>query len=76
MLTILSTVTAAWIIDKQVGFDRVYENSIQENARAQEQLNGLDPAQKARAMAQGALITKYSTYGFGVLIAFAPSSTR
>ena len=63
LLLVLSSVATAFVVDRQVGFDRVYENSLHASPKAEERISGLTPEQKISAMKTGANITKYSTYG-------------
>ena len=54
LLMVLSTTALNFVIDRQVGFDRVYANQMASSPRQSEQMDSLEPAQKAQAMARGA----------------------
>ena len=68
ILLVLSSVATAFVVDRQVGFDRVYENSLHASPKAEERIAGLTPEQKVSAMKTGANITRYSTYGAFVFL--------
>ena len=68
LLAVLVTVGVTFTIDKQVGFDRVVENTIHSSPKQEEQLSGLPPDQRAvrlKAMATG---YRYTSYASPVLI--------
>ena len=68
LLMVLSTTALNLVIDRQVGFDRVYANQLAASPRQSEQLDTLEPAQKAQAMARGARFTRIGTFAFPVFV--------
>ena len=65
VLMILGSVSVAYTVDRQVGFQRVTEIQMHQSPAREEQINKLPPDQKAQALARGAAVTKYTTY-YGV----------
>ena len=68
LLMVLSTTALNVVIDRQVGFDRVYANQVASSAKQSERLDGMEPAQKAQAMAVGTKFTRGFTFGFPVFL--------
>lgn len=71
LLMVITTLGVTVTIDKQVGFPRVVENQIHQNAKQEEQLNGLTAEQRAarvRGMVSGYRYTSYASFLF--IIAF------
>ena len=64
VLMVISATALNVVIDRQVGFDRVYENQLAQSPRQAERMNDMSPEQKAQSMAIGTRITRYSTFGF------------
>jgi len=58
----------SYAIDKKVGFDAVAQQQLEKVPAAAAQVDAMAPADKARVIHQRAVGTKYSTYGFVVLI--------
>jgi len=68
LLAVLVTLGTTVVVDKQVGFERVAENQVHQNAKQEEKLASLTPEQRAtqiRAMGKG---YRYSSYGAFVFI--------
>lgn len=68
LLMVLFSGASGYVVDHKVGFDRVYENSMRANARAEEAMSSLTPDQRAKAMSRGAAGMKYTTYAFPVIL--------
>ncbi len=68
LLLVLSTLVTAVVVDKQVGFERVYENQLRMSPKAEERMANSSPEQKAQTLKISTTITKYSTYGSAVFI--------
>ena len=64
LLMVFSTTALNVVVDRQIGFDRVYENQLAQSPRQAERMNDLSPEQKAQSVSLGARITRYSTYAF------------
>ncbi len=68
LLLIISSVATAFVIDKQVGFDRVYANQLHQSPKQEDKINDMDPDQKAKVIKISAIATKVATYGSFVFI--------
>jgi hypothetical protein len=68
VLMVVSTTALNVVIDKQIGFDRVYENQLAASPRQSERMNEMAPEQKAQALAIGTRITKYSAFAFPAIL--------
>jgi len=68
LLLFLSTFCSAFIVDRQVGFERVYENQMQLSPKQAERMDQLPPEQKPAIVARTIASYKYSTYGAGLII--------
>lgn len=68
LLLLVSSIGTAFVVDRQVGFDRVYENQLRLSPRAEDRMSNMTPEQKTQAMRISVAITKYSTYGSFVFI--------
>jgi hypothetical protein len=66
LLIVASFLASAFVIDKKVGFDQVYANTLHQSPAQEERLNGLEPDAKAKAMQTGANVTRGVTYGLSV----------
>lgn len=66
---ILALVSWAFVftVDKKIGFDKVQENQLKLNTKAQEQLDQLPPDQREQRMQIGVKFTKVISYGFPVV---------
>ena len=73
LLMLLFTTASTFVVQHQVGFDRVNENQVRESPRREEALNQLTPEARAISMAKGAKITGIISYSVPVflLITFA-----
>jgi hypothetical protein len=68
LLLAVMQVASTFVIDRQVGFDRVFENTLAQSPKAEDQINQLQPDQKAAAIKGRVVGTKYVTYGFPVFL--------
>lgn len=68
-ILIIAIVSWAFVftVDKKIGFDKVQENQLKLNTKAQEQLDQLPPDQREQRMQMGAKFTKFISYGFPVI---------
>lgn len=70
-LLVLVTLATTFVVDRQVGFERVAENQIHQSPKQEERMASLTPEQKAaqfRGMAKG---YKYSSFGsFAFILLF------
>ena len=62
LLMLLVTLGSTVVVEKQVGWDRVSENQIHQNPKAEERLASLTPEQRAAQMHLSANITRYISY--------------
>ena len=69
LLLVVSSVGTAYVVQRQVGFDQVYENQVRMSPNAQERLASLTPEQKAQNEKVSVAITKYFSYGGFIAIA-------
>ena len=68
LLLVISSLATALVVDKKVGFDRVYENQVHMSPKTEDRMSNMEPAAKTQAMRIGTAITKYSTYLAWLLI--------
>jgi hypothetical protein len=68
LLLLLSTVASSYVVQKQVGFDRVYTNMMHDSPKAEDRINQMDPAQKAKMLSIGETQVKLSSYGAFVFL--------
>ena len=68
LLMLLVTLGSTVVVEKQVGWDRVSENQIHQNPKAEERLASLTPEQRAAQMHLSANITRYISYCSFLLI--------
>jgi hypothetical protein len=68
VLLALGAVVSGQVIGKQVGWDRVYQNSLAESPKSEDRINQMPPDQKAKVISIGAISTEVASYGFGVLL--------
>jgi hypothetical protein len=68
ILMILFSCASNFVVDKQVGFERVYENQLHNSPKQEDQLNQLPPDQKAQRIGIGVKITKGITYAVPVFL--------
>jgi hypothetical protein len=69
LLLLLSSVGTAVVVERQVGFDRVYENQIRMSPKAQDRMAQATPEQKEQSAKIGIAMTKYFSYGGFIVIA-------
>ena len=68
LLMVISTTALNVVIDKQIGFDRVYENQLAASPRQSERMNDLSPEQKAQSLAIGTKAVEYSAFAFPLIL--------
>ena len=68
VLMIIGSLVSGFVVQKQVGFDRVNENQIHTSPKREDQMNQLPPDQKAKQLEIGAKITGVITYAIPVFI--------
>jgi hypothetical protein len=68
VLMVLSAIGFSVAVDRQVGFDRVYDNILRESPKAEDRLNQLDPAMKQKQINIGIAFTKGFTWGSPIMI--------
>ena len=68
LLALLVTIGVTFTIDRQVGFDRVVENTIHSSPKQEEQLASLTPEQRATRVRSMAAGYRYTSYGSPILI--------
>jgi len=68
VLMILFTIASAFVVDRQVGFDRVYENQMRLSPKAAERMDQVPPERKATVVASAINGYKYTAYGFSVIL--------
>ena len=68
LLLIVSSLASAYVIDKQVGFDRVYANTLHQSPKQEDKINDMDPDQKAKVLKFSVIATKYSTYAGSLFV--------
>ena len=66
LLLILSTVATGFIVDRQVGYERVYENQLQMSPKQAERMDQLSPEQKPGIVAKTILSYKIFTHAAAV----------
>ncbi len=68
ILMIVFSCASNLVVDKQVGFERVYENQLHNSPKQEDQLNQLPPEQKAQRISMGVKITKGVTFAVPVFL--------
>jgi hypothetical protein len=68
VLLALGAVVSGQVIGKQVGWDRVYQNTLAESPKTEDRVNQMAPDAKARVISIGAISTEAASYGFGVIL--------
>ena len=61
-------IAQAFVVDRQVGYERVSENQIHASPKTEDRLNQLTPEQRASQMAISAKITRVTSYGVPILL--------
>jgi hypothetical protein len=69
LLMLVSSIGTGIVVERQVGFEQVYENQVRMSPRTQERLANMTPEQKAQGDRISVAITKYVTFGSFILIA-------
>jgi hypothetical protein len=68
VLMVLSSLASAFVVDRQVGFDRVYQNTMASMPMVQDQISKLPPEQQAATAKSGAARSKYTAYAFPIIL--------
>jgi Yip1 domain len=68
VLMVLVTLGSTFVVEKQVGWDRVTENQVHQSPKSEERLASLTPEQRAAQMHLSANITRDVSYGSFVFI--------
>lgn len=69
VLLMVSSVSTAFVVDKKVGFDQVFDNQLRMSQKAQDRMADLSPEQKAQTVKMQVTVTKYITYCSFAMIA-------
>ncbi len=69
VLLVASSLATAFVVDRKVGFDQVFENQVRQSQKAQDRLAELTPEQRAQNVKIQVAVTKYITYGSFAMIA-------
>jgi len=69
VLLVVSSVATAFVVDRKVGFDQVFDNQMRMSQKAQDRMADLTPAQKAQAVMVQVEVTKYISYGSFAMVA-------
>jgi len=71
LLLVVVTFGATVVVEKQVGWERVTENQIQQNPKQEERMASLTPDQRAGQIRLTAAIYRYTSYGsFAFILVF------
>ncbi|MBS1800169.1 MAG: YIP1 family protein [Acidobacteria bacterium] len=62
VLMVIVTAASAFVVERQVGFDRVVENQIHQNPKQEDQLSNLTPEQRAARVRGMSIGYRYTTY--------------
>src|ERR1700677_4951387 len=57
ILLVLFSTASTFVVQREVGFDRAYMNSLHSSPTQEDRINNLDPVQKARAIDLGTKIS-------------------
>jgi hypothetical protein len=68
LLLIISTLVSGYVVDKQVGFDRVFESSVHQSSFFEKQMDSATPEQKTQIEKRGISQAKYGAYGLSVFL--------
>lgn len=71
LLMVVFTLAQGFVVDRQVGFDRVTENQIEANPKRADAMNQLPPEQKAAQLHMMAKVTGGITYAMPLFLLFA-----
>jgi len=69
VLLVVSSLATAFVVDRKVGFDQVFDNQMRMSQKAQDRMADLAPAQKAQAVKVQVEVTKYFSYGSFAMVA-------
>jgi hypothetical protein len=64
----IASLLFVWLVDRNIGFRKVAENTIQMSPKAAERMDRLPADQRNQAMERQASITRYVSYGYPVII--------
>jgi len=67
LLIVIVSYSYVGIMDTKIGFEKVYENQIKINQKAQDRLEKATPEQRQQQMDLGIKITKFASYGSPIL---------
>jgi Yip1 domain len=67
-LMAIVSVLFVWVVDRNIGFQKVTENNIQMSPKAAERLERMPADQRAQAMDRQEKVTRYISYGFFLFI--------
>ncbi len=68
LLILLTSALFTVSVDRQVGFDRVYDNILRESPKAQDRISQLTPEQRTAQVTIGVKFTKIISYAFPVIV--------
>ncbi len=68
LLLVLGSTAVGLTVQKQVGFERAYLNSLHQSPTQEDRINQMPPDQKAKTLAISAKITAGFTFGFPVVL--------
>lgn len=68
LLLVVSSLGGAYVVQQQVGFDRVYSNMLRDSPKSEDRINQMNPAQKSAMMKMGETQMKFSSYGASVFL--------
>jgi hypothetical protein len=69
VLLVVSSLATAFVVDRKVGFDQVFDNQMRMSQKAQDRMADLTPTQKAQAVKVQVEVTKYISYGSFAMVA-------
>jgi len=67
-LMVIVSVLFVWVVDRNIGFQKVTENNIQMSPKAAERLERMPADQRTQAMDRQEKVTRYISYGFFLFI--------
>lgn len=68
LLLALTGLGLSYTVDRKVGYEQLTENQIHLSPARETQLNSMEPAARAEALRRGAVLTRYISYAYPVLI--------
>jgi hypothetical protein len=69
LIMVVLSIGVGYSVQKQVGFERVYMNSLRSSPTQEDRINQLPPDQKERTIRISAYVTEGTFYGFPVILA-------